>query len=146
MIGSAVLLAASIGLGCAGLIALAALDGRAYGIATPLLFGALLLWCWEVVCVGFAVPRVLLPAPTAIAAAFATHLPMLWADFVQTVIRAVLPGYAIGCASGYLLAIALDRSSFLRRGVLSRCAILYSAVALSGGDLGDAAKRCCQLT
>lgn len=124
MIVAIVVLIASIGLGCAALIRLAAGDGRAFGIATPLLFGALLLWCWEVVCVGFGVPRVLLPAPTAIVQAFFAHLPMLWADFVQTVIRAVLPGYVIGCATGYLAAIALDRSSFLRRGVLPLAGLL----------------------
>jgi NitT/TauT family transport system permease protein len=118
MIGTTFVLALSVVAGAAGLVVLVRRDGRAYRLATPLLFGVLLLWCWEVVCVGFAVPRVLLPSPTAIAQAFVTHLPMLWADFVQTVIRAVIPGYAIGCAAGYLAAIALDRSPFIRRGVL----------------------------
>ena len=118
MIGAAILLALSLVAGGAALVMLAERDGRGFGFATPLVFGALLLWCWEVVCVGFGVPRVLLPSPTAIAQAFGAHLPMLWADFAQTVIRAVIPGYAIGCASGYLVAIALDRSPFLRRGVL----------------------------
>lgn len=124
MIVAAIVLAASLCAGIAGLIVLARRDGRAAGFATPLLFGALLLWCWEVVCVGFGVPHVLLPAPTAIAEAFAAHLPMLWADFVQTVIRAVIPGYLIGCASGYLVAIALDRSQFLRRGVMPLAGLL----------------------
>jgi NitT/TauT family transport system permease protein len=124
MIGPALVLIASLAAGCAALMWLAAREGRAFQIAPPLVFGALLLWCWEVVCVGFGVPRVLLPAPTAIAQAFVTHLPLLWADFAQTVLRAVLPGYAIGCAAGYLAAIALDRSSFLRRGVLPLAALL----------------------
>jgi NitT/TauT family transport system permease protein len=114
----------SIAAGCAALVWLSARDGRRYAIATPLLFGALLLWCWEVVCIGFRVPPVLLPAPTGIAHAFATHLPMLGADFRQTVVRAVLPGYAIGCISGYLTAIALDRSAFLRRGALPLAGLL----------------------
>jgi NitT/TauT family transport system permease protein len=124
MIVAAAILIASLALGCFGLVWLAARDGRAYGIATPVLFGLLLLWCWEVVCVGFGVPRVLLPAPTGIAQAFVAHLPMLWADFVQTVLRAVLPGYAMGCAAGYLTAIALDRSNFLRQGVLPIAGLL----------------------
>ncbi len=110
--------------GAAALFWLAQRDGRAYGIATPLLFGVLLLWCWEVACLGFGIPRVLLPAPTAIAQAFAEHLALLGADFVQTVVRAVIPGYLIGCASGYLAAIALDRSLFLRRGVLPLAGLL----------------------
>ncbi len=124
MIAAGIVLLASVALGCFALVRLAARDGQAFMIATPLLFGLLLLWCWEVICVGFGVPRVLLPAPTGIAQAFVAHLPMLWADFVQTVIRAVLPGYAIGCAAGYLTAIALDRSAFLRRGVLPIAGLL----------------------
>ncbi len=124
MIVTALLLVASLGAGCATLIVMAKRDGRGYAVATPLLFGALLLWCWEVVCVGWRVPRVLLPPPSGIAQAFFTHLPMLWADFVQTVIRAVIPGYLIGCATGYLAAIALDRSTFLRSGFLPLAGLL----------------------
>jgi NitT/TauT family transport system permease protein len=111
-------LVASLAAGCGALVWLANRTGRPWEIAAPVLFGLLLLWCWEVACIGYGVPRVLLPAPSAIAQAIATHVPMLWADFVQTVLRAVLPGYAIGCSAGYLVAIALDRSAFLRRGVL----------------------------
>jgi NitT/TauT family transport system permease protein len=124
LIGAALVLAVSLIGGAAALFWLAQRDGRAYGIATPLLFGVLLLWCWEVACLGFGIPRVLLPAPTAIAQAFAEHLALLGADFVQTVVRAVIPGYLIGCASGYLAAIALDRSLFLRRGVLPLAGLL----------------------
>ena len=104
---------------------------RGRGRAAPLLFGALLLAVWQLVCVGYHVPSVLLPPPTAIAAAFASHLPTLGADFVQTVARAVLPGYAIGCGVGLLAAIALDRSDFLRRGVLP-LGSLVSAMPIVG--------------
>ncbi len=87
-------------------------------IGPPVLFGLLLLAAWQVACIGYGVPGVLLPPPSAIAWAFATHLPTLGVDWVQTVLRAVLPGYAIGCAAGLCAAIALDRSDFLRRGVM----------------------------
>jgi NitT/TauT family transport system permease protein len=120
----ALLLAVSVALGCAGLVWLARGDTRAYRIATPVLFGLLLLWCWELACRGFGVSRILLPPPTGIAAAFVTHLPLLGADFMQTVIRAVLPGYALGCGAGFLLALALDRSHFLQRGVLPLAGLL----------------------
>ena len=100
-------------------------------VATPVLFGALLLAAWEIACVGYGVPRVLLPPPSTIAAAFATHLPTLAADFLQTVVRAVLPGYAVGCAAGLLAAIALDRSEFLRRGVMP-LGSLVSAMPIVG--------------
>ncbi|HSF96885.1 MAG TPA: ABC transporter permease, partial [Thermohalobaculum sp.] len=41
-----------------------------------------------------------------------------WADFFQTVIRSVLPGYAIGCGVAFATAILTDRSPFLQRGLL----------------------------
>ena len=92
--------------------------GAVARIGPPVLFGALLLAAWQIACVGYGVPGVLLPPPSAIAWAFATHLPMLGTDWVQTVLRAVLPGYAGGCAAGLCAAVALDRSDFLRRGVM----------------------------
>jgi NitT/TauT family transport system permease protein len=64
------------------------------------------------------VPMVLLPPPSAIAAAFSGALPTLWADFVQTFIRAVLPGWAIGCLSGFFVAVLADRVPFLARGLI----------------------------
>src|SRR3546814_7495330 len=42
----------------------------------------------------------------------------LWADFVQTFLKAVLAGYALGCGSGFLVALLVDRVPFLQRGLL----------------------------
>lgn len=83
----------------------------------PAIFGATLLALWEIAVIAFAVPPVLLPAPSAIAARFASSLPILGADFVQT-FRGVAAGYALGCGSAFLAALAIDRSSFLKRGLL----------------------------
>jgi NitT/TauT family transport system permease protein len=47
-----------------------------------------------------------------------TSIPTLAADFRQTFLKAVLAGYAIGCSSGFLVAIAADRVPFLKRGLL----------------------------
>jgi NitT/TauT family transport system permease protein len=91
---------------------------RALALAAPLAFGAVLLALWEIAVVGFGVPMVLLPSPSAIGARIAASLPTLAADFHQTVIRSVLPGYAMGCAAGFLTAILCDRVPFLRRGLL----------------------------
>jgi NitT/TauT family transport system permease protein len=46
------------------------------------------------------------------------EVPTLWADFVQTFIKSVLPGYAMGCLAGLIVAIAVDRSPFLKAGVM----------------------------
>ncbi|WP_445503102.1 ABC transporter permease [Microvirga sp. G4-2] len=91
---------------------------RAIGLAVPVLFGAFLFFLWEVIVVGAGVPSVLMPAPSAIAAKFAASLPLLRADFFQTVVKSVLSGYAMGCLSGFLVAIIADRVPFLRRGLL----------------------------
>jgi NitT/TauT family transport system permease protein len=111
-------LAASVLVGAVVLWWLARGDGRLARVGTPVAFGVLVLWVWELACDGFGVSLVLLPPPSAIGVAAVSHLAVLWADFVQTVLRSVLPGYAIGCAAGFLGALALDRSAFLRRGVL----------------------------
>ena len=86
--------------------------------ATPALFGLALLGLWEGVVQGLEVPPVILPPPSAIGAAIVGNVPMLWADFVQTVIRSVLPGYVMGCGAAFLTALAIDRSPFLQRGLL----------------------------
>ena len=52
---------------------------------------------WEMLTIGFEVPQVLLPAPSLIGVAFANSLEMLWADFQQTFLKAVLAGFFMGC-------------------------------------------------
>ena len=91
---------------------------RTLSIAIPLVFGLTLLVLWEFAVRGLDVPSVLLPPPSAIAATFAASTNLLWADFVQTFLKAVLAGYAIGCGAGFLTALLIDRSPFLKRGLL----------------------------
>jgi NitT/TauT family transport system permease protein len=86
--------------------------------AIPLVFGAFVVYLWEVGVRGFGVPSVLMPAPSATAARFAASLPLLGEDFVQTFIRGVLSGYAIGCGAGFLVAVVAHRFDFLARGLL----------------------------
>jgi NitT/TauT family transport system permease protein len=90
----------------------------AVDLAVPILFGLWLLYVWELVTTGFAVPAVLLPAPTQIAQALIASLPVLGADFVQTFIKSMIPGYIIGCAAGFLVGVLVDRVPFLQRGLL----------------------------
>jgi len=84
----------------------------------PVVFGATLLILWEAVTRGAGVPTVLLPPPSMIGARLAASVPVLWADFQQTFLKAVLIGYALGCGSAFVAAIAIDRSPFLQRGLL----------------------------
>ncbi|VVT25136.1 ABC transporter permease [Rhizobium sp. EC-SD404] len=91
---------------------------RAIDLVVPLLFGVSLLALWEGLVRGFNVPPVLLPPPSAIWVQITNSVPTLWADFRQTFLKSVLIGYAIGCASGLVVAIAIDRSPFLKRGLL----------------------------
>lgn len=92
--------------------------GRLRDLLVAALFGLWLFVLWEALVVGFAVPFILLPPPSAIWAKITTSLPTLWADFRQTFLKAVLAGYAMGCGAGFIAAILADRVPFLRRGLL----------------------------
>ena len=87
-------------------------------LAIPALFGVTLLVLWEGVVRGLQVSPVILPAPSEIGATIAASLPMLWGDFVQTIVKGALSGYLIGCSAAVATAIAIDRSPFLQRGLL----------------------------
>ena len=68
-------------------------------LAVPVFFGAWIIFAWEVLTVGLQIPTVLLPPPSMIAVRFAESTSILWADFQQTVIKAALSGYILGCGS-----------------------------------------------
>lgn len=91
---------------------------RLVGLAVPLIFGIWLLILWEAMVRGFQVPAVLLPAPSAIGARLVAEIPTIAADFQQTFLKSVLIGWALGCGSGFLVALLVDRVPFLRRGLL----------------------------
>ena len=88
------------------------------GLVTPVVFGATLLWIWEAVVLGAGVPRVILPAPSVIAERIAVSTGVLWIDFVQTFVKGALSGFAIGCGAAVVFAVLVDRSPFLKRGLL----------------------------
>lgn len=98
---------------------LAALDTpRWAGMLSALLFGLWVLFFWQICVVAFGVPRVLLPAPLAIAQSLFEHAGTLGRDFVQTVLKAVLFGWVLGSALGFAVGVAIDRLPFLQRGLL----------------------------
>ncbi len=91
---------------------------RCINIAVPVIFGITLLVLWEGITRGLEVPRVLLPPPSMIWARIINSTAILWADFQQTILKAVIAGYILGCGSGFLTALLIDRSPFLQRGLL----------------------------
>ena len=92
--------------------------GGVMGLIAPLIFGATILWAWECAVHALGVPRVILPAPSSIAARLADSTDTLWIDLVQTFGRGALSGYVIGCGSAFVFALVVDRYRFLRQGLL----------------------------
>ncbi|WP_436409567.1 ABC transporter permease [Kaistia defluvii] len=92
--------------------------GFALKLAIPLIFGAWLLVFWQVIVIALQVPFVLIPPPSAIWSKLISSIPILAADFRQTFLKAVIAGYVLGCGSGFLVAILVDRVPFLQRGLL----------------------------
>ena len=91
---------------------------RLRDLIVPFLFGAALLAIWEGAVRGFNVPTVLLPPPSMIWERLISSTNILWADFKQTFMKATLIGFALGCGSGFIVAILIDRSPFLKKGLL----------------------------
>ena len=105
-----------------------------HGVAAllaPGLFGLALLYLWQVVVTGFEVPQVLLPSPSQVATVLGNRADILWPDFRQTFLKAVLAGFAIGNTAGFVMAMIADRIAFLKRGVLPLCN-LASAMPIVG--------------
>ena len=81
---------------------------RLRDFVVPAVFGITLLFLWQLIVKGFGIPAVLLPAPSDIWTKLIASLPILKNDFIQTFLRAVLPGWAIGSLAGFLVAVACD--------------------------------------
>ena len=94
------------------------LPERQARLAVPIIFGLTLVLVVELLVTGLNVPFVILPKPSEMVARLFTSLPMLWEDFVQTIVKGALSGYVIGCVSALLVAFLASRSDFVRRGLL----------------------------
>ena len=98
---------------------IAALDGHpAFGTLAAAVFGGWIFYFWQLGVTLFDVPRVLLPSPAWIAQMMVERWDTLAGDFVQTVGKAVLIGWALGSGLGFAVAVAIDRAPFLQRGLL----------------------------
>jgi NitT/TauT family transport system permease protein len=96
----------------------AAAQSRLVRLMVPAIFGLTLLIMWELLVRLLEISPVILPPPTAIASRFSQELPILWADFEQTIIKGAMTGYIIGMVAAFAVAILADRSDFLTRGIL----------------------------
>jgi len=91
---------------------------RFINLLVPALFGFSILILWEGFVRGFNISPILLPPPSAIAVRFSSSMSILCEDFVQTFIKGALSGYMIGCVAAFITAVAVDKSNFLKRGLL----------------------------
>ena len=87
-------------------------------ISVPLVFALIVGLTWESMVSGYQVPFVLLPPPSTIVSAFFNNTSILWADFRQTYLKAVLAGYVIGCTSGFVVAKLAVKSRYLQNGLV----------------------------
>ena len=87
-------------------------------LLAPINFGVVLLIMWELLVHGLEVSPIILPPPSAIASTFVERFDTIKVDFMQTFVKGALSGYLIGCSSAVLISIAIDKSSFMQRGLL----------------------------
>jgi NitT/TauT family transport system permease protein len=90
----------------------------ALSLIIPAIFGAWILIIWEATTRGLGIPFILLPPPSAVFVRLISSLSVIAADVNQTILKAVLVGYILGCSSGFAAAIIADRFPFMRRGLL----------------------------
>lgn len=82
------------------------------------MFGVSIILIWEATVFHFDVSPVILPPPSAIYLKFISSIPILWGDFVQTVVKGALSGYLIGCGAAFVISLIADKFKFFERGVL----------------------------
>jgi NitT/TauT family transport system permease protein len=91
---------------------------RVAKLLVPALFGFTLILMWELIVRGLEVPGVILPPPSMVAVRFASSTHILWVDFVQTFMKGAVTGYLMGAVAAFIVALLVDRSDFLRRGLM----------------------------
>ncbi|HYS45129.1 MAG TPA: ABC transporter permease [Rhizomicrobium sp.] len=87
---------------------------RVFDIALPLIIGALFLGAWEWAVAHWQVPPYVLPAPSAIARAFADNFSSLMEALVST-LSVTVEAFAAATVLGVAAAIAFTQSRLLER-------------------------------
>src|SRR5262249_50424957 len=89
---------------------------EALRIAMPWLATALLLILWELACIAFDIPEILLPRPSKIFVVFAQRIDILLAFCWDTLWTSLL-GFLLAIAGGLLLGLAIGASPFIYSGL-----------------------------
>jgi NitT/TauT family transport system permease protein len=89
---------------------------NALRIAMPWLAIAVLLVVWEIACIVFDVPEILLPRPTKVFEVFVARFDILLLFCWQT-LWTTLIGFVLAIAGGLLLGLAIGASPFIYSGL-----------------------------
>ena len=93
-------------------------DSRTISLLIPIIFGATIIAIWQVLVTMLGISPIILPPPSSIAVRFASEIPILWADFEQTILKGAMTGYVVGMIAAFAVALLADRSEFLTKGIL----------------------------
>jgi NitT/TauT family transport system permease protein len=93
-------------------------DSRTISLLIPIIFGATIIAIWQVLVTMLGISPIILPPPSSIAVRFANEIPILWADFEQTILKGAMTGYVVGMIAAFAVALLADRNEFLSKGIL----------------------------
>jgi NitT/TauT family transport system permease protein len=82
----------------------------------PWLVGAAFLACWELGCIGFGVPEIVLPRPSQIAAVLTDNFSTLLSNGVHTLLTTSV-GFGIAILFGGLLGVLVGSSRLIYKGI-----------------------------
>jgi len=91
--------------------------------ATPVALGIVVLMIWEFVVRHFDVPPYVLPAPSAIGAAFADNFSSLMTS-LWTTLQVTLEAFALAVAGGVALAILFSQSKAIENALYPYAVVL----------------------
>lgn len=92
-------------------------SARTKDVAAPILLMSLILLAWEGLVRLFDVPTYVLPAPSEILEQIYLERVMIFGH-LQVTLFEIVAGYALACALGFALSVAIVYSKAFRRGVL----------------------------
>jgi NitT/TauT family transport system permease protein len=89
----------------------------------PLIAGLIFIFAWEALVAAYAIPRVVLPAPSAIARALIDNFPSLMSS-MWTTLRITLLAFALAVVTGVALAVLFSQSRTMEMALYPYAVIL----------------------